>query len=153
MSDDDLYQAGIVDAARAAADYPRLDAPDGTATIDNPLCGDRVTMDVTLDGTVIEAIGQRVRGCLLCEASSALIAQNAPGQSADTLSDLRERVREMLVADDEAAAHGAAETLGDVWQVMETFTPVRGYKSRHECVLLPFEALAAAVKDAAAQES
>ena len=66
MSDDDLYQAGIVDAARAAADYPRLDAPDGTATIDNPLCGDRVTMDVTLDGTVIEAIGQRVRGCLLC---------------------------------------------------------------------------------------
>lgn len=50
--------------------------PTETATVDNPLCGDRVTIDVKLAGGKLAAIGHQVRGCLLCEAAAATIARS-----------------------------------------------------------------------------
>ena len=63
----ELYQTAIVEAARRLAEHPRLPAPAGSATVDNPLCGDRVTTDVELRAGALVRVGQRVRGCLLCE--------------------------------------------------------------------------------------
>jgi NifU-like protein involved in Fe-S cluster formation len=39
-------------------------------------------------------------------------------------------------------------TVPDGWPDLAAFEPVRDAKSRHECVLLPFEALEQAVKEA-----
>ena len=44
---DDLYQAEIVARAKAGAADTRLDPHDARATVDNPLCGDRVVLDGT----------------------------------------------------------------------------------------------------------
>lgn len=142
MSDDDLYQSAIVAVARTSEQYPRLEAPEHTCTIDNPLCGDRVTVDVRLgdDGTIAE-VGQRVRGCLLCEASGVLIAKHAVGVAPGTLTPLRTELQSILRSPDEQEARDRLEALGAPWDVLAIFLPVRDYKSRHECVLLPFEAL------------
>jgi len=48
MSATELYQAAIKSLAQAATGHGRLDAPDGRALLDNPLCGDRVAMEVSL---------------------------------------------------------------------------------------------------------
>ena len=103
--------------------------------MDNPLCGDRVTLDVVLDppGRVAH-IGHVVRGCLLCEAAAVLIAEQAP----------RRRIEELLGAGagvDAALRTGASFPCPE----LEMFAPVRGVPSRHRCVGLPFEALAAAL--------
>jgi len=135
----------ILAAARENQKYPRLSAPDATATVDNPLCGDRVTIDVHIHNELVVAVGQRVRGCLLCEAASTLIAQNAPKSRRAELSGLRERVAEMLNADSDKHAEAQAVALELGWSELRLFHPVRPYKSRHECVLLPFEALAKAL--------
>lgn len=145
MGDADLYQRAIVDAARSAEQYPRLVAPTGSATIDNPLCGDRVTIDVRMHGPTLLAIGQRVRGCLLCEASSALIARHAVGHERGDLRALLAKVSAMLKASTDDEAKAAEKALGPPWEELTTFFPVRPYKSRHECVLLPFEALGKAL--------
>jgi nitrogen fixation NifU-like protein len=143
---DDLYQSAIVELARSGQDHARLDAPDASVTLDNPLCGDRVTIDVRAGGRAVTEVGFRVRGCLLCEASGALIARHAPQSEAATLVSLRERIADVLRADSIDAAQQLIEVLGEPWQGLRTFLPVRGYKSRHECVLLPFEALGNVVK-------
>ena len=138
---EDLYQAAIVAAARAGKAHGRLEAPNGSATVDNPLCGDRVTIDVALAGEVVEAVGQLVRGCLLCEAAGALIADAAPGQAPAALREVRPALAAMLEHD--------APPPGGAWRELECFVPVRPYKSRHECVLLAFEALEKALEAAA----
>ena len=69
-----LYHAALVDRARTAFGKGRLPDADASATVDNPLCGDRVTLDLKITDGKITAIGHDVRGCLLCEASAATIA-------------------------------------------------------------------------------
>ena len=75
-----------------------------------------------------------VRGCLLCEAAAVLIAERAPA------GEIEELLR---------AGAGVEGALRDgsafPWPELEMFAPVRGVKSRHRCVGLPFEALVAAL--------
>ena len=60
--------------------------PHGSAAIDNPLCGDRVTLDVELGSAGrIARVGHVVRGCLLCEAAAVLIAEQAPAREIEGL--------------------------------------------------------------------
>ena len=47
---DQLYQDRIVALAKAKTGAGKLASPTKSARRDNPLCGDRVTIDVKLDG-------------------------------------------------------------------------------------------------------
>ena len=83
---DQLYQDRIVSLAKAKTGAGKLASPTKSARRDNPLCGDRVTIDVKLDdrGRVPE-IAHQVRGCLLCQALAAsawpsvAVGRNAAG--------------------------------------------------------------------------
>jgi hypothetical protein len=71
---DELYQTRIVALAKSKTGAGKLAAPTKSARRDNPLCGDRVTIDVKLDDTGhIAEIAHQVRGCLLCQASAAAL--------------------------------------------------------------------------------
>lgn len=138
---DSLYQDAILSHAKAAHGAGRLEDADGTATVDNPLCGDRVTMDVALDDQGrIARLGHKVRGCMLCTAVSSVLADHAHGLSPDDLSAAGAAFAAMIRHDGPVPAG---------WPDLAAFEPVRAAKSRHECVLLPFEALEQAVEDAA----
>lgn len=129
---DALYHAAILERARANAHAGRLTAPDRTATVDNPLCGDRVTIDLRVrDGRIAE-IAQHVRGCALCQASASLIAEHAVGADRAAVAEGAEAVQDML--------HGGHDPAGP-WAAFSLFTPVSPHRSRHDCVLLPFAAL------------
>ena len=105
--------------------------PHGSATVDNPLCGDRVTVDVRLgSGGQVAQVGHVVRGCLLCEAAATLIADWAP-----------DRVIEDLLRASGEVGTALRDGASFPWPELEVFAPVRDVKSRHRCVGLPFEAL------------
>lgn len=126
-----LYHKALVERARTAFGKGRLPDAAGSATVDNPLCGDRVTLDLSVkDGRIVE-ITHHVRGCLLCEAAAATIAEHGRGADRATLDAMSAAARALM-------AEGA---LDPKWQCLEIFRPVHGAKSRRECVLLPFEAL------------
>ena len=139
--DDSLYQQSILALARAADGAGRLDHPHATATVDNPVCGDRVTMDLTMDGTAVAAVRHKVRGCVLCQATAAVIGRRAPGQPVDDLRTLADGFDAMI------RDGGPAPEL---WPELAAFEPLRAVRSRHECVLLPFAALAEALTKAGA---
>jgi nitrogen fixation protein NifU and related proteins len=128
---DQLYQDRIVALAKAKTGAGKLSAPTRSARRDNPLCGDRVTIDVRLDdqGQIAE-IAHQVRGCLLCQASASALASVAVGRNADGIENVRL---------DAERAIGRAE--GEAGEPFAAFAPVKAHKSRHECVLLPFAAL------------
>ena len=135
---DQLYQDRIVALAKAKTGAGKLASPSKSARRDNPLCGDRVVIDVKLDdGGKIAEIAHQVRGCLLCQAAAAVIGERAPGR---TPSELRNLVQEL----GEAIAK-APEAAGRRWPELAAFAPVHPHKSRHECVMLPFQALTQAL--------
>ena len=133
----ELYHQAIVDAARVATGRGDLNPADGSAMVDNPLCGDRIAFDVVLDGCTILRLAHRVRGCLLCEACASVIGASAPGSTRAELSAMRSVVDSLL-------ATGAAD-FSPRWDALVMFTPVHDYKSRHECVTLAFDAIDAAL--------
>ena len=134
-----LYHKALVERARAAFGKGRLADATGSATVDNPLCGDRVTLDLsTKDGRATE-IRHHVRGCLLCEAAAATIAEYGRGADPAMLQAMSGAARALM-------AEGGP--LDPQWQCLEIFRPVHGAKSRRDCVLLPFEALKRAAASA-----
>ena len=87
----ELYHAELVARARQAFGEGRLPAAAASITLDNPLCGDRVTLDLEKSDGTVKAIGHEVKGCLLCAASAATIAEFGRNRSPAEL-------REMAVA-------------------------------------------------------
>jgi nitrogen fixation NifU-like protein len=132
MNDNEqLYQERIVALAKAKTGAGKLASPTKSARRDNPLCGDRVIIDVRLDGEGrIAEIGHQVRGCLLCQASASALSSVAVGRDKAGIAVLRHD-----------AERAVGREMGNPNEPFTAFAPVRAYKSRQECVLLPFEAL------------
>ena len=139
MSASQIYQDAIKALAAAATGAGTLDVPDGRALVDNPLCGDRVEMEVTVADGRITAVAHQVRGCLLCRAAASIIGRHAPGASASDIERVIGGVSAML----EEQAPPPAD-----WKDLEAFVPVHGHRSRYRCVQLPFETLLAALRAA-----
>lgn len=136
MSQDQLYNEAIIAAARAGHAAGRLPDAQRSVTCDNPLCGDRVTVDVTLaDGAVAE-FAQKTRGCLLTQAAASVIGKRAPGLTGEAVQGARAAIARVL----------AGEPPGEPWPELAMFGPVGAVRSRHECVVLPFDALAEALR-------
>lgn len=137
---EELYHRKLVARAKSRAGAGTLPSPDAEATVDNPLCGDRVTVGVRLADGRVAALAHRTRGCLLCEAAAALIGEQAPGETAADLKDAADAARRLLEG---------AEAPAGRWAALAEFAPVRGVRSRWDCVLLPFSALTRALEKAA----
>lgn len=133
-----LYQDAIKQFARAAHGQGQLAAASGEAKLDNPLCGDRVRMQVTVASGRITALAHETRGCLLCRAAASLVGQRAVGQDEAGVVSIADGLSAMLK--NEAAVPAA-------WPELSMFEPARAYPSRHRCVLLPFHALLGALTE------
>ena len=128
---DQLYQDKIVALAKARTGAGKLASPTKTARRDNPLCGDRVIIDVVVDGQgKIAEIAHQVRGCLLCQASASALSSIAVGRDAAGIAELRHDAERAL-----------GREAGEPHAPFDVFAPVRDHKSRQECVLLPLETL------------
>ncbi len=133
-----IYHKELLRLAAVARGHGRLDNPDASVTLDNPLCGDRVTVDINVDGDGrITEIAQEVRACVLCQASISLLGAHAIGETGDSIGQISERVATML--------GGEADAPDGKWADYSAFEPVRKYTSRHRCVMLPLEALSKAL--------
>lgn len=131
---DDIYDARIKELAAKAAALGPVEHAHCRHEADNFLCGDRAAIEVERNGDTVTRVGGKVRGCLLVQAAAALIAEVAPGADMDVLKDGIRQAEALMAA-------GAPAT--GVWDGLNAFTPVHGVKHRHDCVLLPFAALAA----------
>jgi len=137
-----LYSKDILRLATSIPHLGRLTDPQGTSERRSPLCGSRITVDVVMDagGHILE-IGQIVSACALGQASAAIMGQGAVGRSAIDLNAARDALTAWL------AGEGA---LPDGWPGLEVFEPALGHVARHGAIRLPFEAVAEAATNAAA---
>lgn len=132
-----IYNARMLRLAAEAAGAGRLDVRDASAEIVNPVCGDRIRVDVRTEGARIAALGYEVHACVLTQASASLLGRHAVNRTAAEIRALAQRVEAMLREDGDAP--------GGDWSDYAALAPVRAHSSRHECVMLPLRALLAAL--------
>jgi nitrogen fixation NifU-like protein len=135
MTDDPLYRREILRLAADAIGAGHLPAPDAVASVLNPACGDKVTVELTLADGQVTALAHVTQACVLTQASAGLLAAQAPGRDRAGLAALAEGVRAFLNGG--AALDGYA-----------VFEGVAGHAGRHTCVLLPLEAALKALESA-----
>ena len=132
-----LYREQILDHYRHPRNYGPVDDLPATAQADNPLCGDRIIMGLRLvDGRVADVRFQG-RGCAVCMAAASLLTEHLPGLEADAVTALEQSTREALAARPDTPLPVPLEGL----------SALRDYPARHRCLLLPLEALLAALPE------
>ena len=135
---DAVYQEQLLTLAKEARSHAPLEQWTHQATVTNPTCGDRVELRLHInDDQIVDSVSATVRGCALCEAGAGLLLRHIPNISQDRLGELAQSVGQWMQGDD---ATIAASEITD----LKIFMPVRGIRNRHKCVLLSFEAAAAA---------
>jgi nitrogen fixation NifU-like protein len=80
----DIYREQILDLARNPVNHGTLDPNDASYEDTNPLCGDRVRIDLRISDNVVEDIAFTGRGCAISQAATAMLTEMAKGQ---TVSD------------------------------------------------------------------
>lgn len=127
MTDDPLYRRELLRLAADAAGAGHLPVPDASASMHNPACGDRVTVELALCVGRVASLAHTTQACVLTQASASVLAAKAPGLDLAGLSGLAAGVRAFL--------RGAEPPAG-----YEVFDGIRDHAGRHICVLLPLEA-------------
>ena len=133
IKNEDLYQDAIIEWSKKTAHADHLEDPDKKGTASNPLCGDQVTVELRMEDRIIRSMAVEVRGCILCKASGCHLAEFAEGLTLDKIKMIRHDLENTL-----KSADGFPPELPEG---LRMFLPVRPHKSRHACVLLPYDAV------------
>jgi nitrogen fixation NifU-like protein len=131
-----LYQEVILDHNRHPRNY-RVIAGGHQAERHNPICGDRVTVYVDVEGDVIRDAGFQASGCAIVRASASMMTESVIGRTDAEVRALATRFHQMI-----AAPPGTpTEDLG----ALAVLSGVRPFPIRIKCATLPWEALRAAL--------
>ncbi|MCZ6734888.1 MAG: SUF system NifU family Fe-S cluster assembly protein [Planctomycetota bacterium] len=137
----DLYQQLILDHNKSPRNRRKLEPSDGRAEGYNPLCGDRVTVYLSLDGDVVRDIAFEGSGCAISTAAASMMTQRLKGKSVSEAKSLFEKFHRLLT-DEHGVGDGGPE-LGK----LEAFGGVRRFPARVKCATLVWHTLNAALEN------
>ena len=135
----DLYQEVILDHNRRPHNFRRRDDADRVCEGYNPLCGDRLTLFVDLEGDRINELTFEGTGCAISRASASLMTDALKGRTLAEAQALFERFHELVTSPPDAPADTTG--LGK----LAVFSGVREYPTRIKCAVLSWHTLRAAL--------
>jgi nitrogen fixation NifU-like protein len=141
----DLYRDVILDHNRQPRNLGTLGAGNAHAEGHNPLCGDRLTVSLRLDGERIEDIRFEGKGCAISTASASLMTEAVKGKDRTAVRALFERVHALLTQPQATAAADLGK--------LAALSGVREFPARVKCASLCWHTLNAALEHGAATVS
>ena len=136
----ELYQEVILDHNRRPRNYHAIDHPSRTARGHNPLCGDRLTLYLTLDNDRITDVGFEGSGCAISKASASLMTEAIKGHTVAEAEALFDRFHALVTTPPDAPV--SLEGLGK----LAVFAGVREYPARVKCASLAWHTMKNAVE-------
>lgn len=92
-----LYQEIILDHYRNPRNAEPIDNPTGSVSLDNPLCGDEITLSVREVEGKVEAVGYEAEGCAISIASASMLSETIIGKDVSEVQALtKDDVLELL---------------------------------------------------------
>ena len=134
-----LYQELILDHYRRPRNKGTLEQATHAVSLNNPLCGDEIDLQLRVDGDVIKEARFVGRGCSISQAAASMMTQLVKDKSVPQAIALADRMSAMMQGDEGAARD---KTLGE----LRALAGVAKFPVRIKCALLPWNALTDAVK-------
>jgi nitrogen fixation NifU-like protein len=141
----ELYRDVILDHNRKPRNFGRLEVPDGQAEGHNPLCGDRLSLSLRMNGERIEDIRFEGKGCAISTASASLMTEAVKGKDRAAVRELFGKVHALLT-------QGEASTDASLGK-LAALSGVREFPARVKCASLCWHTLNAALAQEAAPVS
>ena len=146
MSDlQDLYQSIILDHNRRPKNYGSLDGATNRAEGRNPLCGDEVAVELTVQRDAIEDVRFTATGCAVSRAAASIMTQAVKGKSRAEVNRLFTQFHELVTGKLKPTPQEARK-LGE----MAAFSGVSRFPVRVKCASMPWHTLQAALRDGGA---
>ncbi|MEK6719335.1 MAG: Fe-S cluster assembly sulfur transfer protein SufU [Chloroflexota bacterium] len=86
---DDLYRDYILEHYRRPHNFGPLQAPTVSREGANPLCGDRITIELGIRNGVVDQVGFTGRGCAISQASASLLTDEIKGKTVEQVVAFR----------------------------------------------------------------
>ena len=107
------------------------------SSVRNPLCGDKIKIELIANKTKINSMRYQAESCILCEASASLISEKIKNYSLKNLKKNILKLKEQL--------KDKKSNLPARFKEFRCFL-IKDNINRHKCVTLPFDALLKAFK-------
>ena len=137
-----LYQDIILDHCKRPRNFGPAAPGARSAQGYNPLCGDKVTVHVELEGDRVRRAGFEGSGCAISTASASLLTEAVTGRTLGEVRELFEQVHGMLAGEPARDAEVDEARLGK----LAALGGVREYPMRVKCATLAWHTLNAALE-------
>jgi len=136
----ELYQEMILDHGKRPRNFRELPGATGKAEGYNPLCGDRETVFVRVEGDTLRDVSFQGSGCAISTASASMMTEGLKGKTRPEAEALFTKFHDLVTGESESGDGGPE--LGK----LEVFSGVREYPVRIKCATLPWHTMKAAWK-------
>ena len=134
---DDLYQQIIIDHSRKPRNFGPMEDANAKAEGFNPLCGDRLTVELKLENDLVKDARFIGTGCAISVASASLLTDALKGKSREQAEKIFAGYHELLTQE-----NAQPQDLGK----LAVFSGVREYPARVKCAALALHTLRAALE-------
>lgn len=138
-AENDLYQEVVLEHKRAPRNFGHLAHPTHQAEGTNPSCGDRIAVELQLDGAQVQDIRFTGQGCAICLASTSMMTEAVKGRDVAAAQALQQHFRAVLTGEEEPGEAPLGKLV--------SLAGVRRYPSRIKCALLGWHALMHAIAE------
>ena len=137
----ELYQETILDHSKRPRNLRGMPEANRRANGENPLCGDRATVYLHVEGDVVRDVSFEGSGCSISTASASMMTDALKGKTVAEAKALFERFHDLVTADPSKAAMASTE-LGK----LAVFAGVHEFPMRVKCASLAWHTMKAALE-------
>lgn len=123
----ELYQEVIIDHNKYPRNHYTMEDPTAVARGANPLCGDKLTVYIKIDGDLVEKVSFLGHGCAISQASASLMTEAMVGKTKAEAEALFQHFHRLLTEEGET-------TQG--LDKLAVLSGVRAFPARVKCATL-----------------
>lgn len=134
----ELYQEYVLDHGKNPRNFRHPEGITHHAEGYNPLCGDKITVELVLDGDVVKDIGFTGQGCAISTASASTMTEAVKGKTVAEAKAFFERFLAMVKGEEEPDLEALDK--------LAVFAGVAEFPMRVKCATLAWHTLQAALE-------
>jgi len=132
MQLDDLYRRVIMDHYKKPRNRGTFEDDTVTVDLNNPTCGDRISLQLKLNDGIVEDARFTGEGCSISMSSASMMTEAVKGMTLEQAHELAERFSALVKGEDAAF---------DEYEDIEALSGVNKFPARIKCATLAWNAL------------
>ncbi|WP_019422737.1 Fe-S cluster assembly sulfur transfer protein SufU [Paenibacillus sp. OSY-SE] len=138
MQLDDLYRRVIMDHYKKPRNRGTFDADVVTIDLNNPTCGDRISLQLQVNDGIVEAARYTGEGCSISMSSASMMTEAVKGKTLEQALELANRFSAMVKGED---------VTFDEYEDIEALSGVCKFPARIKCATLAWNALRKGIEE------